>query len=71
MVTLSPYAQISETTRGSLIAKIIFRHPLLHKLEFATDNVEGYEMDVELVGLTEMIAEHLVENRPEQDSGLS
>ena len=36
MVTPSPYAQISVTIRGNLIATIIFRHPLLHKLEFAT-----------------------------------
>jgi hypothetical protein len=36
VVTLNPYAQISEIIRGNLIAKIIFRHPLLHKLEFAT-----------------------------------
>ncbi len=57
--------------KSGLWRRISFRHPLLHKLEFATDNVEGYEMDVELVGLTEMIAEHLVENRPGQDSGLS
>jgi hypothetical protein len=35
-VNLNPYAQISETIRGNLIAKVIFRHPLLHKLEFAT-----------------------------------
>ncbi len=35
------------------------------------DGVEGYEMDVELVGLTEMIAEHLVEKRPDQDSEVS
>jgi hypothetical protein len=37
--TLNHYAQISETIRGNLIAKIIFRHPLLHKLGFATHSM--------------------------------
>ncbi len=44
-----PYTPISHpfierligTIRGNIIAKIIFRPPLLHKLEFATDRTEG------------------------------
>ena len=40
-VTPNLYVQISETMRGNLIAKIIFRHPLLHKLEFATDRLNN------------------------------
>jgi hypothetical protein len=39
VVTPSRYAQISVTIRGNLIAKIIFRHPLPHKLEFATHSL--------------------------------
>ncbi len=45
-VTLNPYAQISEIIRGNLIAKIIFRYPLLHNLEFAEHSLVAHNLTI-------------------------
>jgi protein-disulfide isomerase len=67
VVTLNLYLQISETIRGNLIAKIIFRHPLLHKLEFATDTPLAGEIGLDEKEIQLCIDSGRYEDRIQED----